>query len=100
MTNISFDPSGQPQQSLLARIVGVVVGVLALAGVFMFSVVVFIAVAVVGLVLWGYFWWKTRALRRQIEEQMRAQGGGAFSREPAHDADVIEGESVRLDDER
>lgn len=36
---------------------------------FMFSVIALAAVAVLGLVGLGYFWWKTRALRRAIREQ-------------------------------
>jgi len=100
MTNISFDPSGRPPQSLLARIVGILVGVVALAVVFMFSVVVFIGIAIAGLAFWGYFWWKTRALRRQMQEQMRAQGFDAPGRDVPDAADVIEGEAVRLDEDR
>lgn len=36
---------------------------------FMFSVVVLAVVAVLGVLGFGYFWWKTRALRRAIREQ-------------------------------
>ncbi len=104
MMYINFDPSGGPQQSLLARIVGGVVGVIVLIGAFMFSAVVFVAVAVVALALWGWFWWKTRALRRQMQEQMRepmreSMRGSPF-RTPADESNVIDGESVRVDDER
>lgn len=100
MTNISFDPSGRPPQSLFARIVGALVGVVVLAAAFMFSVVVFVGIAIAGLALWGYFWWKTRALRQQMQEQMRAGGFESPLGETPHDPDVIEGEAVRLDDER
>jgi len=112
MMYINFDPSGGPQQSLLARIVGGVVGVIVLIGAFMFSAVVFVAVAVVALALWGWFWWKTRALRRQMQEQMRQPMDGARhdspfrasseapSGAPADASNVIDGESVRVDDER
>ena len=99
MMNISFDPSGQPPKTFLARIVGVVVGVIALGLALMFSAVVFVVLAVAGLALWGYFWWKTRALRRQMQEQMRAQGGEAPYRDVPHDEGAIEGEAVRLDDD-
>jgi hypothetical protein len=44
--------------------------------------VLFLAVVVaVGLVVWGYFWWKTRALRQAMRE--RPPGGH-----------VVEGEAV------
>lgn len=100
MMNISFDPSGGPQQSLLARIVGGVVGVLVLIGAFMFSAVVFVAVAIVALAFWGWFWWKTRALRRQMQEQMREPMRDSPFRAPADESNVIDGEAVRVDDER
>ena len=34
----------------------------------MFSVVLFAVVVTVGAVAWGYLWWKTRALRKQMRE--------------------------------
>lgn len=104
MMNINFDSSGGPQQSLLARIVGGVVGVLVLIGAFMFSAVVFVAVAIVALAFWGWFWWKTRALRRQMQEQMHEQMREPTRespyRSPADEPNVIDGEAVRVDDER
>ena len=104
MTNISFDPSGGPQQSLLARIVGGVIGVIALIGAFMFSAVVFVVVAIVALAFWGWFWWKTRALRRQMQEQMSETMAEPMRespfRSPANESNVIDGEAVRVEDER
>ena len=104
MMNISFDPSGGPQQSLLAQIVGGEIGVIALIGAFMFSAVVFVAVAIVALVFWGWFWWKTRALRRQMQAQMNEQmcepRRESPFRSPADESSVIDGEAVRVDDER
>jgi len=49
---------------------------------FMFSLLVFAILVTVGLLFWGYLWWKTRELRRQMREQ---QPGGR----------VIEGEAIR-----
>ena len=103
MTNISFDPSGKPSQNLVSRIIGALVGVVVLGVALMFSAVVFVGLAIAALAFWGYFWWKTRALRRQMQEQMRNQeyqGGESQPREPARDGNVIDGEAVRLDDER
>jgi type VI protein secretion system component VasK len=61
-------------------------------------------VAIVGLILWLYFLWKTRALRQQIREQMReqmrAQDTAPPASEPDSSGEVIEGESVRVVDER
>ena len=101
--NINFNPSGQPHQTLFARIVGVVVGVIALGLALMFSAVVFVVLAVAGLALWGYFWWKTRALRRQMQEQMERMQQQGFEppfRQPAADENVIDGEAVRVDEDR
>ncbi len=49
---------------------------------FMFSLLVFAILATGGLLVWGYLWWKTRELRRQMRE--RPPGGR-----------VIEGEATR-----
>lgn len=65
-------------QKILAAIVGA--GVFALA--LMFSVVLFAVFIAVGTVAWGYLWWKTRAIRKQM-------------RENPPDALVIEGEVIR-----
>ncbi len=103
--NISFDPSGRSPRSLLERIVGILLGVLALGATLFFSAVVFVILAIAGLVIWGYFWWRTRALRQQMQEQMQQMRAREFdpacrdaAQEP-HDNNVIDGESVRLDDD-
>jgi len=67
---------------------------LALTAVFlvvalMFSVVVFVVLAVGGLLVWIYFWWKTRELRKQLRDRpLDASDRGQ----------VIEGEVIRADD--
>ncbi len=60
--------------TLLASVVLLIVGL-------MFSVLFLAVVAAVGLVVWGYFWWKTRELRKVMRE--RPPGGH-----------VVEGEAV------
>ena len=37
---------------------------------FMFSLLVFAILATVGVLVWGYLWWKTRELRKQMREQI------------------------------
>ncbi|MDR2112609.1 MAG: hypothetical protein LBQ62_05860, partial [Candidatus Accumulibacter sp.] len=59
---INFEPPGRPQ-GLVARIVGAVFAVVAFGVAMMFSVVLFALLALAALLFWGYFWWKTRALR-------------------------------------
>lgn len=99
-----FKPLGGPQTagtSLVGRIFAAIAGMLLLAGAFVFSVFLFAALAVIGMALWGFLWWKTRDLRKQMRaqmEQMREQMGraGAGSmQEPAPGSTVIEGEYVR-----
>jgi len=56
---------------VLQRIVGVVLGLLFLVAVFIFTSLILAALLAVGLVAWGWLWWRTRALRRE-------QSGGAI----------------------
>jgi plastocyanin domain-containing protein len=87
-------------QSLAARIVAGVLAVLAAGAALMFSVVILAGLALAGLAFWGYFWWKTRALRRTAREPMRAQGFGTPGGKTPGGADVIEGEAVRVNEDR
>lgn len=53
-----------------------------------------------GAVVLGYFWWKTRALRRALRERQPMQGASPFGRQAARpaandDAMIIEGEMIR-----
>ena len=52
---------------------------------FMFSLLLFAILAAVAVLVWGYLWWKTRELRKQMREQ---PPGGR----------VIEGEAIRDDE--
>lgn len=69
----------------LARLAALVLGAILLVLGFMFSLVLIAIVAVVALAAWGYFWWKTRALRQAMRE--RPAGGH-----------VIDGEAVVVDE--
>ena len=96
--NINFNPAGRQPKGPVAQVLTAIFGVLFLAGALMFSLVFFAVIAVAGLVLWGWFWWKTRALRRQIREQMQAQSVEMDSA-PESEGKVIEGEVIRVVDE-
>ncbi len=97
MRYISTTSGGSP--SLLQRSVAIIATV-AVAGVaLMFSAVLLTFLAAAGSVLFIYLWWKTRALRRQLREQMKNHQPHPAG--PAHESDrgqVIEGEAIRLDD--
>jgi len=92
MRNSSFtaQPVG-PVQKLLTAIVGLSFLALAL----MFSAVVLVAGVVIGLIVWGYLWWKTREVRRIMREAQST----AF-RSPRPSGDVIEGEAVLVEEIR
>ena len=97
---INFNAGQRKPQGVVAQVLTAIVGVVVLIGAAMFSLVFLAVIAVAGLIFWIYFWWKTRALRAQIEQQMRAQAqyGSSDSQAaaPASDGDVIEGEAVRV----
>ena len=59
-----------------------IVGAALLVAGFMLSMVVFAVLAALALVAWGYLWWKTRDLRRELRER------------PAAGGRVIEGEVI------
>lgn len=82
----------QSPPTLFGKLVAFILGAGFLVLAFMFSLVALAVIAVAGLALWGWLWWKTRAVRKQMREQMS---------EPMSDAAVhgdgfiIEGEVVR-----
>ena len=73
---------------MLKKILGVIVGIGAMVIGLMFFMVAFSVIIVVALLVWAYFWWKTRKLRGA----MRAQQG-----QPAS-GNVFEGEAVVVRD--
>ena len=118
--NINFRLPNQPGQGPLARVLALLGAALALALAFTFSLVFLAAVAVAGLLVWGYVWWKTRELRRQLRAAgidgtnginglggagacdgfARAAGQRDTAQESAATGEIIEGEAVRVVDER
>ncbi|MCQ9372659.1 hypothetical protein NMQ14_00190 [Methyloversatilis sp. XJ19-13] len=100
-THMRAAPAG-PFAKLFAALAGVVLLVLGL----MFSVVIIAVAIAFGLIIWGWMWWKTRALRQQMREQMEARmaaGEGASApysdgEGPQSSGRVIEGEVIRADD--
>jgi Flp pilus assembly protein TadB len=78
----------QPQ-SLLGKVLTLVLGAAFLVLAFMFSLVALAVVAVGGTLLWGWLWWETRAIRKQMREQ-----GPGFPPQPT-EGNIIDGEVIR-----
>ena len=101
--NISFNPSKQPK-GLLPRLLTLIVSIVLLGLAFMFSLVFVAVLAVVGVVFGLYFWWKTRTIRAQLRQQMESppftREASAQTGNSASEGEVIEGEAVRVNDER
>jgi hypothetical protein len=80
------------EPGLLNKLFALMVGATLLILGFMFSVVVLAIVAVLGTIGFGYFWWKTRALRKTMRERSSA---GVFDEGRVvidGEARVVEGE--------
>lgn len=90
--------------SVFQRAAAVLIGMLVLAAGIIFSAAILVIVLAVGVVVFGYFWWKTRALRAAMKEAIKAQqayrdghgesGISGQSGAPQHGGQVIEGEAV------
>jgi hypothetical protein len=68
--------------------------------VFMFSMVVLAIILVAGAIGWGYLWWKTRELRKQMRNfppRGVVMEGEVVEGEKIR-GEVIEGEVIRVDD--
>jgi len=82
-----------PATSLLGKAVALVTGAILLVLGLMFSLVLVAVVAVVGLAVGVWFFWKTRHLRKAMRE------AGAM-RSPPADGNVIEGEAIVVEEYR
>ena len=52
-------------------------------------------IVTVGAVAWGYLWWKTRALRKQMREQASMGQGQRQGEGRSGQGLIIEGEVIR-----
>jgi Flp pilus assembly protein TadB len=77
----------------LARLAAFVLSAAFMVLAFMFSLVALAVVAVVGVALGGWLWWKTRTLRKQMQQMREAQP--VSNDQPARSDQVIEGEFIR-----
>jgi len=75
--------------SLLRKMAAIVVAAVLIGFALMFSML-FIAVALTaGVVIWGYLWWKTRNLRKQMRNFRPT--------DEAIEGEIIEGEVIERD---
>lgn len=70
---------------LLKNLLALVIGAALLCVGIMFSVVLLAVLAVLALVAFGYFWWKTRALRKIMREHVPVDTA---------EGQVIDGEAI------
>lgn len=68
---------------VLQRIVGAALGLLFLVAVFVFTSLILAGLLAVGIVVWGWLWWRTRGLRR-------AERGGAVVEGEYRDVTTLE----------
>lgn len=81
---------------MLRNLLALLISAILLALGLMFSVVILAVGAVLGAMLWIYFWWRTRALRQAMAA---ARMNGGMHDGMAGDGVVIEGEAVRVSDD-
>jgi len=75
--------------SFITKVIAIIVGGALLVSALVISIAFFAVAFLVAAVGFGYFWWKTRAIRRQVREHLQAQA--RQTDEVAPPADVIEG---------
>jgi len=93
-------PRNLPQSpSLLSKLAAMVVTLVLLGLALVFSVVVLTVVLAAGAIVLGYFWWRTRELRKQLRDH--PPGGTVIEGEVIQSeiisGEVIEGEVNRED---
>jgi O-antigen/teichoic acid export membrane protein len=75
---------------VMVKVVAVTAGAIFLVSALVLSIVFVVGALAVLLVVGGYFWWKTREVRKQMREQMRTRTPTPFAK-----GNVIEGVVVR-----
>lgn len=86
--------SGSSRSSLgsfIAKIGSIIVGGALLVGTLVVSIAFFAVALAVAAVVFGFFWWKTREIRRQLREQLQGHTQARRPYEPTGQEDVIEG---------
>ena len=85
---------------MLSRLIVILVYGVVLGIALMFSMALFAVLAIAALIFYGYFWYKTRALRQQIQKQMNnAKESQSHFYSSVEGANIIDGEATRLDED-
>ncbi|MCF8198079.1 MAG: hypothetical protein K9J42_04890 [Sulfuritalea sp.] len=85
----------------MQQVLALIAAVLLLIPLFMVSAVVFAVVLVIGLFGFAWFWWQTRAVRRELRAHMEAQQAVWEKNASPDDSTsgiIIEGEVIRDSD--
>jgi hypothetical protein len=89
----------QAPQGVLGKLLTFIFGAAFLVIAFMFSLIALAVVAVGGVLVGGWLWWKTRAVRKQMremQEQMQRQAADwPAPEQPVTNGLIIEGEVIR-----
>ena len=88
-----LDDTRDPRRSgPLGKALALLGGAVLLVLGFMFSLLLVAFAVATAAVVWGYLWWKTRALRRQLRER-----GPAMPADNVPSGHVFDGEAVRVE---
>ena len=88
-------PPTRGAPGLLARVAAIIGGAILLMSALALSIFFFAVLAVAGVLIGGYLWWKTRELRKQIRTQFASNDSQREIIEgEIIEADIIEGEVV------
>lgn len=93
MENLPYTATKPP--SLLRKVAGFAVTAALVGLVLMFSALLFMAILIAGTIAWGYLWWRTRDLRKQMRKH---SSGGMDMESEVIRGEVIEGEVIRVAD--
>jgi len=88
-------PSSNNSANPIVKAFAILGGAILLIFGFMFSMVLIAFIVLIGFAAWGYFWWKTRDLRKAMNAQ-RANQPMQGSNEAS--GEIIEGEVIVVED--
>jgi uncharacterized membrane protein len=85
--------------SLLSKAVALIVTALLIVFGLMFGAIILTIIATVGVIAFGYLWWKTRLLRKHLRQHNQTVRSAANDADAFKDevfkGEIIEGEVIR-----